>query len=165
MKTPTLPPGASSETAIALAVPNNSPEFLTVLQNWHKKSVPQTLDEYYASHGVDPDIVKGYEAAKRMQPDAVKQMAKVFAERASSDAAEIKPCLEVGQLVLVLHNNRPIHDGASLIVKGLKKQISLYHEGGKHYALATLDDRTQNMQQAVAQLFVMFNPDVLKEEP
>ena len=150
MKNPTLPPGASSETAIALAIPTPTNAMKEVLVRWHKASVPQSLDGYYAMPGIDPDVLKAFQEAKEQHPEGYEE--------------QVKDRIEAGTVVLVLHNSKPIHNGAALDLKGLKKQVSLYaSDVMQHFALATLDDRTKTMQEAVAQLFVMFGSDLIKD--
>ena len=63
MKNPTLPPGANSATAISIAIPSPTAAIEEVLVRWHKASVPQSLDGYYASPGIDPDHKAAFESS------------------------------------------------------------------------------------------------------
>lgn len=164
MKNPTLPPGASSETAIALAIPTPTNAMKEVLVRWHKASVPQSLDGYYAMPGIDPDMRQAFHVAKEQHPDGYEEQAKAFGLSAEKTVEILKDRIEAGTVVIVLHNSKPIHNGATLDLKGMKKQVSLYaSDVVQHFALATLDDRTKTMQEAVAQLFVMFGSDLIKD--
>lgn len=159
-----LPPGALPSTAISIGVPTNTPEIRETLLNWHKASVPQTIDQFYENPTIDPDVRAAVKREKAESPDTYNAKADAFAQQSEASVKKLEEKLESGKLVLVLHNNKPVHNGIVIDVKGLKKQVSLFAADElHHFALATLDDRTQTMQQAMAQLFVMFNTEAFKK--
>jgi len=164
MKNPTLPPGASSATAISIAIPAPTADIEEVLVRWHKASVPQSLDGYYASPGIDPDHKAAFEKMKKDAPEDYEEQVAVFGLAAERTVENLKQRIKDGTAVLVFHNSKPIHNGVILDLKGMTKQASLYaSDTVQHFALATLDARTKTMQEVLAQLFVMFYPEALKD--
>ena len=158
-----LPPGASESTAISLAKPAKTPELLEVLLFWRINSVPKTLLECYT----DDNSRSIYYESLKEAPEAIASLEKSYIDNCKKDVKELEECFNAHDLTLVLHNSQAIHNGKVVDVTNMKKQISLYQSSKfRHFALATLDNRTQSMTQALAQLFVMFSPNfTLTEKP